>query len=201
MQNKFSEIVIEGPFVLIKGFLMGFLYGSKKDFKYFFHRKHGIRRETFREFIKELFEFDSFVHLCLENSILQDFLDALEKSNKKIGLEVKSIRNINSAYFSFSYEIFNKAMAKEAKEIFDDSSNSMKLSDFKTNEEKEKDAIGVEGYAPVHSFVSRGSGKAGGNFLEIMDLYLSIKKSRSSECIICSDISLELEEINLKING
>ena len=28
MPNKFSEIVIEGPFVLVKGFLMGYLYGG-----------------------------------------------------------------------------------------------------------------------------------------------------------------------------
>ena len=59
MQKSFSELVIEGQFVLVKGFIMGFLHGSDQEFDYFFHRKHGIRRETFKEFIKELFEFES----------------------------------------------------------------------------------------------------------------------------------------------
>lgn len=193
MEKDFSEIVIEGPFVLVKGFLMGFLYGSNEDFKYFFHRKHGIRRETFREFIKELFEFDSYVHLCLENSVLQKFMAAVEKAKEKIGLEVKSVQNIKSASFSFSYEIFNKDFAQEAKMIFDNSPAGVHLADYDVSEEIENEAVGVEGYAPVHSFVSHASGKADGDFLDIMEFFLSIKKSKASESIICSDISLVFE--------
>ncbi len=193
MQKDFSEIVIEGPFILVKGFLMGFLYGSNEDFKYFFHRKHGIRRETFREFIKEFFELDSYVHLCLENSVLKKFLTAIEESKEKISLEVKSIQKIKSASFSFSYEIFNEELANETKMIFDTSPAGVHMSDYHTSEETENDAIGVEGYAPVHSFVSRGSGKTDGDFLEVMELYLKIKKSKASESIICKDIFLDLE--------
>jgi len=200
MQSNFSEIVIEGPFVLVKGFLMGYLYGSKKEFRYFFHRKHGIRRETFREFIKELFEFESYVHLCLENNILQEFLGAVENAKDKIGLEVKSIRNINGANFSFSYEIFNKDIGQEIKTIFDNCSSGVKLKDFNTDEQSAKDAEGIEAYAPAHSYIARGSGKAEGNILDVMDLYLSIKKSNASENVVCSSIALDLEEINLKTN-
>ncbi len=194
MQKKFSELVIEGPFVLVKGFLIGFLHGSEEEFKYFFHRKHGIRRETFREFIKELFEFESYAHLCLENSVLQKFLQAIEKSKEKIGLEVKSVRNINSANFSFSYEIFNKELAQETKDIFKKSPAGVHMSDYNPTEELADDAVGVEGYAPVHSFVARGSGKAEGEFIDIMELFLNIKRSKVSESVICSDITLDLEE-------
>lgn len=193
MKKHFSELVIEGPFILVKGFLMGFLYGSDRQFLYFFHRKHGIRRETFREFIKELFEFENYVHLCLENSVVQNFSDAIKKSNEKIGLKIKSVRKIKSANFSFSYEIFNQELAAEAKKLFENLPAGLELSDFSTNEEIADDAVGPEGYAPVHSFISRSSGKAKGDFLDIMELFLRIKKSRLSESVICGRIHLDLE--------
>lgn len=194
MQKSFSELVIEGPFVLVKGFIMGFLYGSDIEFDYFFHRKHGIRRETFREFIKELFEFDSYVHLCLENNVVPKFIKAIEKSHDKIGLAVKSLRAIRSASFSFSYEIFNEDLAKETKALFENSPAGVQVTDYKPIEEISDDAIGVEAYAPVHSFITRGSGKARGNFHDIMELYLNIKRSKASESIMCSEIKLDLED-------
>ncbi|MBD3223891.1 MAG: hypothetical protein GF313_04130, partial [Caldithrix sp.] len=65
MSRKFSELVIEGPFMLVKGFLVGFLAVKNPEGRYFFHRKAGIRRETFKEFLKDFFELDNYVHLCL----------------------------------------------------------------------------------------------------------------------------------------
>ena len=194
MHKSFSEIVIEGQFVLVKGFIMGFLHGSNQEFDYFFHRKHGIRRETFKEVIKELFEFESHVHLCLDNNVVPKFLQAIEKSNEKIGLQVKSVRAIKSADFSFSYEIFNEELATKVKKIFENSPAGIAMTDFQPTVEKSDDAVGVEGYAPVHEFVARGNGKAEGNFYDIMELYLNIKRSKGSESIICGEINLDLEE-------
>ena len=181
MQKSFSELVIEGQFVLVKGFIMGFLHGSDQKFDYFFHRKHGIRRETFKEFIKELFEFESHVHVCLDNNIIPKFLKAIEKSEEKIGLEVRSVKAINSANFTFSFEIFNKELADDIKNVFENSPAGVKVMDYKPIEEVANDAVGVEGYAPVHSFVARGSGTAEGNFHDIMELYLNIIRSKGSE--------------------
>ncbi len=194
MQKSFSELVIEGQFVLVKGFIMGFLHGSDQEFDYFFHRKHGIRRETFKEFIKELFEFESHVHVCLDNNVVPKFLKAIEKSEEKIGLEVRSVRSISSANFTFSFEIFNKELAEDIKNVFENSPAGVKVMDYKPIEEKTNDAVGVEGYAPVHSFVARGSGKAEGNFHDIMELYLNIKRSHGSESVMCSEINLDLED-------
>lgn len=194
MHKSFSEIVIEGQFILVKGFIMGFLHGSNQEFDYFFHRKHGIRRETFKEVIKELFEFDSHVHLCLDNNIIPKFLKAIEKSHEKIGLEIKSVRAIKSANFSFSYEIFNEELANKVKELFENSPAGISMIDYQPTVEKSDDAVGVEGYAPVHDFVARGNGKAEGNFYDVMELYLNVKRSKGSESIMCSEINLDLEE-------
>lgn len=194
MQKNFSEIVIEGPFLLVKGFILGFLHSSGNEMDYFFHRKYGIRRETFKEFLKELFEFENYVHVCLNNNIVPKFLKAIEATEKNIGLEVKSVKAIKSANFSFSFEIFNEELAKETETLFDNSPAGVKVKDYKPVEEVSDDAVGAEGYAPVHSFTARGSGQAEGSFSDIMKLYLDIKRSKGSESIICSEINLELED-------
>ena len=121
MHKNFSELVIEGPFLLVKGFILGFLHGSEQEVEYFFHRKHGIKRETFKEFIKELFEFDNHVHVCLDNNIIPKLLKAVGQTKDNIELEVKSVRSIKSANFSFSFEIFNEELAKETKALFEKS--------------------------------------------------------------------------------
>ena len=195
MVHNFSEIVIKGPFFLVKGFIMGYLYGVEKKFEYFFHRKTGIRRETFKNIIKEYFEFENYVHLCIENDVLPKFLSAIEKSHDKIGLSVESIRNIKSANFSFSYEVFNENLSQELKLIFKKKKKEkLKIIDYQPIDQKCKGANGVEGYAPIHAFISKGSGKVEGNFYDVMQLFLSVKRCAASNFITCTDISLELEE-------
>jgi hypothetical protein len=193
MVKSFSEIVIEGHFGLVKGFLMGFLYGSEKEFSYFFHRKSGIRRETLKDLLKELFEFENFVHLCIESSKVSKFIKAIENSNDKIGLQVQSVKKIKSAGFNFSYEVFNEEIAYEIKNLFLEDAKKVKLQNYKPVNIKDKEAIGIEGYAPEHHFIGRGSGQVKGNFLYVMELYLKIKRCKSSELIISNDIILQLE--------
>jgi len=173
---------------------MGFLYGSSKEFNYFFHRKSGIRRETLKEFLKELFEFDNYTHLCLENTALPKFLQAVDKSRDKIGLNVKSVKNIKSANFEFSYEVFNKEIAAEIESLFEKPHKGVNLKDYKPEEQIAKDAVGIEGYAPVHAYALKGSGITDGDFGGVMELYLNIKRCKESESIKTGEIILNLED-------
>ena len=80
MEKAYTELVIAGPFALVKGFLMGFRCGIETEFNYFFHRKCGIRRDTLAELVKEALDMDNYVHLCLENDVLDRFREAVEKA-------------------------------------------------------------------------------------------------------------------------
>ncbi len=52
MNQSFYEIVLEGNFMMVRGFIIGFMAATKQDGLYFFHRNTGIRRET----LKSLYE-------------------------------------------------------------------------------------------------------------------------------------------------
>jgi len=194
MSVKFSEIVIEGRFMMVKGFLLGFLSQAKADGKYFFHRKEGIRRETFKEMIKEFFELDNHTHICLEDDLVDRFVDAGRLYQSITGNEIKSIKPIKGASFTFSFEVFNKDLAKEIKDILQNLPDGVKLEDYIPFEEKDDEGKGIEGYAPLHEYTSRGRGRFNGNFEGVMDIYLKIKRSDLSESVVCSDVHLNFDK-------
>lgn len=169
---------------------MGFLYASGSRYKYFFHRKAGIRRETLGGFIKEIFEFENYVHLCLEDAAVPKFINLIEKSHEKIGIIIKSEKKIQSAYFSFSFEIYRREFADEVLSIFSSVNENISLTNYKPKEKQSKDNISIGGYAPAPLYLLKGAGKAEGEFLDIMELFLKIKRSRVVNCIISSEVYL-----------
>lgn len=194
MNNNFSEIVIQGPFMLAKGFLLGFLSQVKADGKYFFHRKAGIRRETFKELLKEFFELDDYAHICLESALVESFVDASKLYTEVTGNKIKSIKPISGGWFNFSFEMYNRDSAAETREILGALPQGVNLEDYFPIEEQDISATGVEGYAPLHDYLFRGRGKLSGSFAGLMDIYLKIKRSEVCESIVCSEVHLEFGE-------
>lgn len=192
--RPFSEIVIEGPFMLVKGFLVGFLSCAKPDGQYFFHRKSGIRRETLKDFLKDFFELDNYVHLCLETELVDQFLEAAKFYQEKTGMKMQSVKAIRSASFTIAYEFYNEELAEKAKKMLRDLPPDVRITDYVPREIKENTGEGIEAYAPLHQFTSRGKGKVVGDFGGVLELYLRIKRSDISESFICSDVRLQLEE-------
>lgn len=193
MSKKYSEIIIEGSFMLAKGFLLGFLSTTQQQGGYFFHRKSGIRRETFRELLKDFFELDNHVHVCLEKSLVDKFKKASSLYTEITGNKIVSEKAIKSASFNFSYEFYNKELATEAKAILERLPKNVSLTDYFPFEDIDAEGLGVEAYAPLHEYTARARGKLSGDFESIMNIYLKIKKSNLCESIICGAAILEFE--------
>jgi hypothetical protein len=191
MKQSFYEIVLEGNFMMVRGFIIGFMAATKQDGLYFFHRKTGIRRETLKEFIREFFELENHTHFCLEADLIEHFKTAAKYYEKQTEMEVKSIKPIKGARFSFSYELYNENLAKKTKDILSQLPDGLNLKNYTPYESKDEEGKGMEGgYAPLHEFTSRGKGIVEGEFGGVIELFLKIKRSDLSESIICSDIDL-----------
>ncbi len=193
MSKEYNEIVMEGPFMLVKGFVLGFLGNISPKSKYFFHRKTGIHRETLKGFLKELFELDNVVHLCLEADLMKKFKKAAEIYKQVTGLEIKSVKPIKSAHFSFAYEFFNEAFSQQAKNMIVKLPDGVNVLDYHPLETKDIEGIGMEGYAPLHDFTARGKGTVQGDFEGVISVFLKIKRSDLSESVVCSNVKLALE--------
>lgn len=190
MEKEFVELVIEAPFILVKGFLMGFVEGTGIDPVYFFSRRSGIRTETLGAAVKEWLGFENIVHLCLEKSFAEKFTVAIKNAHHKIAMEIKSSKKIKSASFTFEANFYNKKQAAMFKEMIDNLKEDIFIDAFK--EEKFVDDIeknrGI--YAPEHDFEYSASGKVVGVFDRVVDLYLRNKK----------DPMIELSEVLLNFD-
>lgn len=119
MSKPFVELVISSPFILVKGFLMGFLTGGNHKAAYYFSRRHGIQTETLAEHLKEWLGFENFVYLCMERSIISPFLEAVHSNHAKLGMEVISCRAILSASFELEARLLDKNSANRFREELD----------------------------------------------------------------------------------
>ncbi len=190
MSTKFSELVVEGPFTMVKGLLLGFLGCHKPEGKYFFHRKENIRRDTLKEFLKELFELENYVHFCLEDDLVEPFKEAAKLYTEKTGYKIKSLKPIKGGEFSFAAEFFDRKLADEFRKILENLPEGVKLERYFPLEQINEDGKGIEAYAPLHAYIFRAKGSIGGDFDGVMETYLKIKKSDFRDFVILTPIQL-----------
>lgn len=108
MAKPFVELVISSPFILFKGFLMGFLAGTRHSALYYFNQRSGIETETLKDYLKNWLGFENSVHLCVEEGLSRDLETAIEQNHEKLGMEVISKRKIRMAGFDLKARFFNK---------------------------------------------------------------------------------------------
>ncbi len=195
MKETYTELIIKAPFFLVKGLLLGFMYGRGEEFNFFFHRKTGIRRETVGELVRELLVLDTHTYLCLPDDVVNDFVKVVEKAEAMVKCKVVGRRAIRGAEFSFSFEFLTQSAAREGKKLLKNLPEGVELLDFKPEEKKHKNEVGeIGGYAPIHPYVYRGHGIIKGDFGGVIDVYLKMKRSKISDFFLCSNVRLIFDE-------
>jgi hypothetical protein len=191
---SFSELVIDVPFLMTKGLLLGYRAGADLEFDYFFHHKSGIRRESIGEMVRELLHLDCMTHICIPDDQVQGFRKGLAKVSETIPVHVRSIRPIESAFFNFSFHIYNKRLGEICKSIFKNVEKGVEIDQKQPSEVYTPTTVGVHEYAPMHSYTYDGQGTVHGDFYNVVKLFREIKKSKVAEWVHCSDIKLKIRD-------
>lgn len=194
MSAAFSEVVINAPFLLVKGFLMGYLQGRGETFPYFFHRKHSINHETPGELMREMLHLECHTPICLPSEVVPDVQTALDNVHDKLGIDIKSVRPIKRASFTFSFHLYSEERTGACKELFRHVPEGVELLDFSPTELRGGSVVGVSEFGNINQYCYEGSGKVHGDFQGVMELYLKIKHHSLADSILVSEIKLEVED-------
>lgn len=184
MTSSYEQIVLKAPFTLVKGFVLGYRQNFDSEFKYFFNRKSGIKRETLSEHIMQFFDMDQYCYLCLDKAHTENFLIALGEL-KGYGVEVMERSDIDHAEFSLDITVYNRQFSSECEKIIQFRDGTIELSN------PEADEIFDETGSPKsHAYTYELKTNVSGPFEAVMDFYLSLKKSGFADFVNSSEIQL-----------
>ncbi|RQW83951.1 MAG: hypothetical protein EHM79_14895 [Geobacter sp.] len=162
MGNKFTEVVFEGHYDTVRGFIEGLQDGMGTEYKFFFSSEAEIEAETFSELIKEwVFLGHKLQHVVMEDALLTKIQDVLSRKGVNDLLNSNSIKStlcVKEASFDFKFEAFARKYADEIKGLLSNLPQGVSLHHYKPEEKIDPDAEGVELYAPAHDYIFEGKG-------------------------------------------
>ncbi|MEA3470930.1 MAG: hypothetical protein U9R24_04360 [Thermodesulfobacteriota bacterium] len=176
MIKKYNEVILEGALALIKGFVIGFLEGSKIEGEAIFSEDHHIENEgAFGQLMRLVGIRGDQIHLIIGAGFHELLSEALKKRQNEINIKIVSVKEISMAYFDFSYKAFKKELGDELKEIFGrisrDPEGLHMEAGYKPEEKIRPEGKGVETYAPLHEYELNATGRIHGPVKDVIDFY------------------------------
>ena len=172
MPKKWYEIVIEGSFDLIKGFIIGFFEGRKISGAIIFEREHHVKREGEIEHLLRVIRMEEDrVHMIMVKRTFRILDQALNKRKYEIPLRVVSEKEIVRAHFNFTYAAYAKRFGNELKELFSNLPEGVLLEGYEPTEIERETKDSTAGYAPLHKYEIKAKGRVTGPAKGVIDFY------------------------------
>jgi hypothetical protein len=172
MRKKWYEVVIEGSFDLIKGFIIGFFEGRKISGAIIFEREHHVKREgEIEHLLRAIHVEEDRVHLIMGKRTFRILDQALNKRKHEIPLKVVSEKEIVRAHFNFTYAAYAKRFGNELKELFSSLPEGVRLEGYEPEEIERETKDSTAGYAPLHKYEIKAKGRVTGPAKDVIDFY------------------------------
>jgi hypothetical protein len=172
MTEKYVEIVFEGHYNTVRGYLEGLRDGLGTSSKFFFSSESGIAAETLAELIKEWISLGQRLHhVVVEENFCAKIREVLSSkgTDALVNLaSIKSSRMVREARFNFKFDAYARKYADEIKELLDRLPEGVSLHNYLPEEKMNHSAEGVELYAPAHDYILRGEGTIIGSVEQII---------------------------------
>ena len=170
--DPFEEFLIEGSEVTLRAFVLGFVAGRGASEPGHFGVDLDVDPDSFGERLKALFTAGSHHLYFAPSALAEPLAAALERHGKELSLRLERRRTVESASFTFRYEVYSREMAAEMKRAFMQSlPPGVRVEDFSERQEVHPEAHGTELYAPLHAYIARGSGRIVGEFSSVIAVW------------------------------
>jgi hypothetical protein len=192
MRKKWYEIVIEGSFGLIKGFVIGFFEGRKIGGAIIFERQHHVKREDGLEhLLRAIHVEEDRVHILMSERTFRMLDQALNNRKHGVPLKIVSKKEIVRAHFNFTYAAYAKRFGDELKNLFGKLPQGVRLEGYQPDEIERETKDSTAGYAPLHKYEIKAKGRVSGPAKGVIDFYDRLEHNKL----------IELEEIELEFQG
>jgi hypothetical protein len=173
MMKKYYEVVLEGSFDLMKGFVLGYLEGSGIKGEAIFEAEHHIENESkFGQLLRFIGAKGDRTKLIVGSGLHDLLREAIEKRNLKNDLKIVSVREITEATFEFSYHAYTRKLGEELKTLFGSLPPGLRIEKgHGPKETVNPEGKGVEAYAPLHEYEIEAKGEIHGPVKEVINLY------------------------------
>lgn len=170
--DNYIEMIVEGPYFLVKGYVLGFLEGLGGQPEIFFNKEEWIRTERRTERFMEMVGLHGeLTHLVVPERIHSRIEALLQGRLKDWGLEIKGKKKIDEAVFDFKFNVFGVEYARGIRALFDTPPRGVEVSGYTPVEKVRSDAEGAEGYAPMHHYSFSGGGTVSGPFHDVLGMF------------------------------
>jgi len=192
MRKKWYEIVIEGSFDLIKGFVIGFFEGRKIGGAIIFEREHHVKREDGLEHLLRAIHIEEDrVHILMSERTFRMLDQALNNRKHGVPLKIVSKKEIVRVHFNFTYAAYAKRFGDELKNLFGKMPQGVRLEGYQPEEIERETKDSTAGYAPLHKYEIKAKGRVSGPAKGVIDFYDRLEHNAL----------IELEEIELEFQG
>lgn len=173
MNVSYCEVVVEGSFDLMKGFVVGFLEGKGVEGDVLFGDDCQIKRESTVGLLMRITGIREKTCTVIVGAGLHNLLSsALEKCQHLIPLHIVRVRPVSGAYFSVIFKTYSKEIGKEIHDLLSHLPEGViRESGFEMHERLTPEGKGIDAYAPLHEYELNGKGRISGSVKEIFDLY------------------------------
>jgi len=192
MRKKYYEIVIEGPFDLIKGFIIGFFEGRKISGAIIFEQEHHVKQEDGLEHLLRAVHIEEDrVHILMSERTFRMLNQALNNRKHGVPLKIVSKKEIVRAHFNFTYAAYAKRFGDELKNLFGKLPQGVRLEGYQPEEIERETKDSTAGYAPLHKYEIKAKGRVSGPAKGVIDFYDRLEHNKL----------IEFEEIELEFQG
>ena len=177
MMKKYYEVVLEGSFEIMKGFVIGFLEGRGIQGEAVFGEEHHVENESmFGQLMRLIGRKGDQAHLIIGSGFHELLSKAIERRKEELDLKVVSVREIGDAHFEFRFKAFTRELGAELKARFDSLPEGLTMGKgYEAQEKSVPEGKGVEAYAPLHEYELRAKGEIHGSIKAAIDFYGEIE--------------------------
>jgi hypothetical protein len=171
MIKEYVEVVLDGPFDFIKGFVLGFLEGRGISGDVIFEEAGRSRGDVFVRLMRFVRLEEDHVHLIVGEGIHELLKEALEKRQDEAPVRIVRVRKIGGARFEFRVKTYSRPLGEELKGLFLNLPDVLHLKGYEPRETLRPESKAIEAYAPEHPYALEASGTVSGRAKEAIDLY------------------------------